>query len=437
MPAAAQLHYDALAGLPATKARPKIVEQLQRNRRAPRRASADHAPRQVLRKGRPAARDHHAAGSGSSRRWRSGDSSSSAAVSCSWIPEHMRSRYENWVNGLVGRLVHQPPAILRRAVPGVVSRPRGRLHRLRRRLVPPKTASCRSIRRRTCHAGYSRRAAWRAGRVHRRSRRHGHLGDVVADARSSCAAGSATRRSGGRRSRWTCVRRRTTSSARGCSRPCCDRISRKMRCRGRTRRFPAGCSIPTARRCRSRRATSSRPWACSRSTARTRCGTGQRKADPGVDTAFDAGSDAGRPSARDQAAQRVEVRARQVRAIRSADARARPRHGDAPRGAGADVDRELRGLRLHGRASRDRRRSSGGSATTTSNTSSGGARATAPDAASATAGCLAALVGDAAAVRAVPAVRDRRSLVVVAGGVGAPLAVACGSRADEAARRHG
>ena len=40
------------------------------------------------------------------------------------------------------------------------------------------------------------------------------------------------------RSRWTCVRRRTTSSAPGCSRRCCARSSSTTRCRGRTRRFP-------------------------------------------------------------------------------------------------------------------------------------------------------------------------------------------------------
>ena len=37
----------------------------------------------------------------------------------------------------------------------------------------------------------------------------------------------------------------------------------------------AGCSIPIARRCRSRRATSSRRWRCSRSTAPTACATGR------------------------------------------------------------------------------------------------------------------------------------------------------------------
>ena len=96
-------------------------------------------------------------------------------------------------------------------------------------------------------------------------------------------------------------------------RPCCARISSTTRCRGRTRRSPAGCSIPIARRCRSRRATSSRRWRCSRSTAPTACATGRRAGGPGTDTAFDAEPDEGRPPARDQAAERVEVRARRRR----------------------------------------------------------------------------------------------------------------------------
>ncbi len=48
----------------------------------------------------------------------------------------------------------------------------------------------------------------------------------------------------------------------------------------------AGSSTPTARRCRSRRATSSRRWISSRPTAPTPCATGPARHDPGVDTAF-------------------------------------------------------------------------------------------------------------------------------------------------------
>ena len=37
-----------------------------------------------------------------------------------WHPPYMRARFEDWVNGPDRRLVRQPPALLRRAVPAVV-----------------------------------------------------------------------------------------------------------------------------------------------------------------------------------------------------------------------------------------------------------------------------------------------------------------------------
>ena len=52
-------------------------------------------------------------------------------------------------------------------------------------------------------AGLHRRPARRAGRLHRRPRRHGHLGDVVAVAADRRAAGSATRTCSRAPSRWT------------------------------------------------------------------------------------------------------------------------------------------------------------------------------------------------------------------------------------------
>ena len=48
-----------LAGLSATKARAQIVELLRESRRPARRAAADHARGEVLREGRPPARDRH------------------------------------------------------------------------------------------------------------------------------------------------------------------------------------------------------------------------------------------------------------------------------------------------------------------------------------------------------------------------------------------
>ena len=97
-------------------------------------------------------------------------------------PDHMRHRYTQLGRGPERRLVDQPPAVLRRAVPAVVPARRGRRARPR----PPDRADrrrrCRSIRAPTCPPGYTADAAQPAGRLHRRPRRDGHVGDVVADA---------------------------------------------------------------------------------------------------------------------------------------------------------------------------------------------------------------------------------------------------------------
>ena len=83
--------------------------------------------------------------------------------------------------GAQRRLADQPPALLRRADPAVVSRRRRRRGRLR----PPDRSrrgrpADRPVDRRP--AGLHRRAARPARRLRRRPRRHGHVGDVVADA---------------------------------------------------------------------------------------------------------------------------------------------------------------------------------------------------------------------------------------------------------------
>ena len=61
---------------------------------------------------------------------------------------------------------------------------------------------------------------------------------------------------------------------------CSAPSSSTARCRGKTPPFPAGCSIPTGRRCRSPRATSSRRRTCSTSTDPTACATGRPAAGP-------------------------------------------------------------------------------------------------------------------------------------------------------------
>ena len=91
-------------------------------------------------------------------------------------------------------------------------------------------------------------------------------------------------------SRWTCGRRPTRSSARGCStRVVRSALSSSTRCRGPTPRSPASSSTPTARSCRSRRATrpTTRTTLHRRVRLRRRAVLGRRAAGPGMDVAFD------------------------------------------------------------------------------------------------------------------------------------------------------
>ena len=197
-----------------------------------------------------------------------------------WHPDFMRVRYENWVERPHRRLAHLPPAVLRRADPGLVpARRRTASATSTSRIVADARPAPRRpvIERR--RPGYDEAQRGEPGGFDRRARHHGHLGDLVAD--------PAARGRLGARPRAlvdlvvpvsTCARRGRTSSARGCSRRCCAARSSTASRRGRTPRSRASSSTPTARRCRSRRATSSRPPTSSSSTAPTRCATGRHPA---------------------------------------------------------------------------------------------------------------------------------------------------------------
>ena len=63
-----------------------------------------------------------------------------------WHPPHMRARYEDWVERPDRRLADQPPAVLRRADPGLVPGGRRRHAGLRRRRSCRPTTRCRSTR---------------------------------------------------------------------------------------------------------------------------------------------------------------------------------------------------------------------------------------------------------------------------------------------------
>jgi valyl-tRNA synthetase len=100
-PAAAQTHYDALAGLSATKARARIVELL--------RESGDLVgePRPITHHVKFYEKGDRPLEIVTSRQWffTTMDVREALLVrgrELHWIPEHMRARYENWVHGLNG-----------------------------------------------------------------------------------------------------------------------------------------------------------------------------------------------------------------------------------------------------------------------------------------------------------------------------------------------
>ena len=139
-----------------------------RIRRPRRRAAADHARREVLREGRPAARDHHepAVVHQDDRVPRGAARARPRAEVASGIHgsalRELGERPER-------RLVRQPPAVLRRAVPGLVSARRGRPRRIRPADSGARgSAAGRSVDRRARRL--SRGSARRAGRLRRRSR---------------------------------------------------------------------------------------------------------------------------------------------------------------------------------------------------------------------------------------------------------------------------
>ena len=146
------------------------------------------------------------------------------------------------------RLAHLAPALLRRAVPGLVPPRRARPAGLRRAAAADRGRSCRSTRAATCPTGFDETPARRARRLHRRPRRHGHLGDLVALAADR-------RRLGGRRGPLAAALALRPAPAGARDHPHLAvllgraRAPRgRRRCRGSTRRSAAGSSTPTARR---------------------------------------------------------------------------------------------------------------------------------------------------------------------------------------------
>ena len=163
--ARAQAAYDQLANLSAAKARAKIVELLQGERRSDRRAAADHPPGEVLREGRPPARDRHQPAVVHQDDRLPRGAAGARARAASGIRPTCRRALRELDQRPQRRLVRQPPALLRRAVPGLVSGARGRQPRLRAsdRCRPRIAAADRSVHRRARRATAPISATSRAG----------------------------------------------------------------------------------------------------------------------------------------------------------------------------------------------------------------------------------------------------------------------------------
>ena len=143
-------------------------------------------------------------------------------------PAFMRSRYENWISGLNGDWLVSRQRFF--GVPVPVWYP------LDADGNPDYDAPDRPVRRaaargprRGCRPRLRGSPARRAGRLHRRRRRPGHLGHVLPDPADCGRLEHRTRRSSPRSTRSTCARRATTSSGPGCSPP----PSAPTRCRRR------------------------------------------------------------------------------------------------------------------------------------------------------------------------------------------------------------
>ena len=151
-----------------------------------------------------------------------------------WVPTHMKHRYDNWVGGLNGDWLISRQRFFGIPFPVWYPLDADGEPDYDHPLLPTRgRAAGRPVDRRA--ARLHRGPARQAGRLRRRPRRDGHLGHLVADPADRRRLGERRRpvRSGS--SRWTCARTPTTSSAPGCSPASSARTSRTASRPGRTR----------------------------------------------------------------------------------------------------------------------------------------------------------------------------------------------------------
>ena len=345
-PIRAQQHYDAVAGLSAVKARARIVEMLKDNGEMigdPRPIT--HAVKFYEKGDRPLEII-------TSRQWFIKTMEFREALlargrQLQWHPAYMQARLDNWINGLAGDW-----CVSRQRFFGV---PFPLWYEVREdgtidytaRLVPRRgSVASRPVDRRARRL--PRRAARSARRLHRRSRRHGYVGDLVAVATDRGAL---------------------------------DRRRRPVRARVSDGPAPAGARHYPHVALRHGAAIALRVRFVA-VVERRDLGMGPRPG-PQEDVEVEGerrhadgpargarigrrallgrerplrhrhgvrhGADARRTAPGDQAAECVEVRARQAGAVRPGHGRRRPRAPYEPFAAGAGIDCRSRAVQLHAR----------------------------------------------------------------------------------------